>query len=87
MATESKVKQHVRTTAILFAFAGRKWSPYKWGHRQIRDFNVFFASVFNTYEGIFDHKCLKLEDCDSSNDQLLSNSELVQDLLLYLSAY
>ncbi|GAB0182551.1 mitochondrial enolase superfamily member 1 [Grus japonensis] len=50
-------------------------------------FNAFFASVFNTDDGLWDPRCPELEDCDCGNDKLPADPELVQDLLLHLDAY
>ncbi|GAB0196742.1 hypothetical protein GRJ2_002139500 [Grus japonensis] len=63
------------------------------GHLTNRDidkaetFNAFFASVFNTDDGLWDPSCPELEDCDCGNDKLPADSEIVQDLLLHLDAY
>ncbi|GAB0204497.1 mitochondrial enolase superfamily member 1 [Grus japonensis] len=63
------------------------------GHLTNRDidkaetFNAFFASVFNTDDGLWDPSCPKLEDRDCGNNKLPADPELVQDLLLHLDAY
>ncbi|GAB0205816.1 hypothetical protein GRJ2_003047200 [Grus japonensis] len=63
------------------------------GHLTNRDidkaetFNAFFASVFNTDDGLWDPRCLELEDPDCSNDKLPADPEIVWDLLLHLDAY
>jgi len=38
-------------------------------------FNAFFASVFNTDNGFWDHTCPRLEDCDYGNNQLPDHSK------------
>lgn len=50
-------------------------------------FNAFFASVFSTNDGLWDHQRLEFEDCDCANNKLLANSELVCNLLLQQDAY
>ncbi|GAB0187060.1 mitochondrial enolase superfamily member 1 [Grus japonensis] len=50
-------------------------------------FNAFFASVFNTDDGLWDPSCPKLEDCDCGNNKLPADPEIVRDLLLHLDAY
>ncbi|GAB0199179.1 mitochondrial enolase superfamily member 1 [Grus japonensis] len=63
------------------------------GHLTNRDidkaetFNAFFASVFNTDDGLWDPSCPELEDRDCGNDKLPADPELVRDLLLHLDAY
>lgn len=47
-------------------------------------FNVFFASAFNTDDGLRRSQCPELA---YENDQLPVNPELVQDLLLQLNPY
>lgn len=47
--------------------------------------NAFFASVFNTNDGLGDTQSSEFQDCD--DDKLPANFELVQDLLLQLDAY
>ncbi|GAB0203202.1 hypothetical protein GRJ2_002785800 [Grus japonensis] len=62
------------------------------GHLTNRDidkaetFNAFFASVFNTDDGLWDPRCPELEDRDCGNDKLPADPELVRDLLLHLDA-
>ncbi|GAB0188707.1 mitochondrial enolase superfamily member 1 [Grus japonensis] len=63
------------------------------GHLTNRDidkaetFNAFFASVFNTDDGLWDPRCPELEDRDCGNDKLPADPEIVQELLLHLDAY
>lgn len=49
-------------------------------------FSAFFASVFNTDDGLWGLRCPELEGCDCNNGQLPDNPKLVQDLLLHLDA-
>lgn len=49
-------------------------------------FSAFFASVFNTDDGLWGLRCPELEDCDCNDGQLPDNPKLVQDLLLHLGA-
>ncbi|GAB0202528.1 mitochondrial enolase superfamily member 1 [Grus japonensis] len=63
------------------------------GHLTNRDidkaetFNAFFASVFNTDDGLWDPSCLELEDRDCGNNKLPADPKIVWDLLLCLDAY
>ncbi|KAJ7404859.1 hypothetical protein WISP_143116 [Willisornis vidua] len=50
-------------------------------------FIAFFASVFNTDDGPRESQCPELEDHDYKNDQLPTDPEIVQDLLLKLVPY
>lgn len=49
-------------------------------------FSAFFASVFNTDDGLWGLRCPELEDLDCNDGQLPDNPKLVQDLLLHLGA-
>ena len=50
-------------------------------------FDTFFASVFNTDDGLQDPGCPELADHDSGNDKLPTDPEHVRDLLLHLDPH
>lgn len=50
-------------------------------------FNIFFASVFNKSDGLWDLRWHELKHCDWGNNHFRGKAELVLDLLLHLDVY